>query len=108
MAAPRLYCPGATGRFFEHWYRYPEAAASKAVPDLDYKEPFPVEGKAGDVIFMHYLCAHAGSENHDTQVRYGLNSDIVVDEVHPYERRPTAPAGDWTPLDYTLRTDNLN
>jgi len=28
---------------------------------------------AGDVLFYHYLCAHAGSQNTSTQPRLALN-----------------------------------
>lgn len=99
--------PGSHRQIFEHWVGHPEAAETKA-PELAYRDPLPVEGRAGDVIFMHYLCAHSSSANHDRHIRYGLNGSINVDRTHPYERRVGPPAVDWTPMDYTLRTDTLN
>lgn len=99
--------PGSHRRIFEHWYRDRKAAASGRVPDLDYGDPVAVAGRAGDVIFMHYLCAHSGSQNHDEHIRFGLNSGIGPDPKRPYRWKSNGPSEEWTPLDWTLRTDNL-
>ena len=56
---------------------------------------------------MHYLLVHSGSPNHADHIRVGLNSAVLPDPDHPYERKPGPPKPDWTPLDRTLRTDNL-
>jgi hypothetical protein len=100
--------PGSHRQIFEHWLTNPEDAATKRVPDLPHSLPLPIEGQAGDVLFMHYLCAHSGSTNHDDHIRYGLNSSINVDPAYPYRPRRSSPAPDWTPLDRTLRTDNVS
>jgi len=100
--------PGSHRQIFKHWLEQPDAAATQEFPDFSSKEPLPVAGRAGDVLLMHHLCAHSGSQNHDLHIRYGLNSYIEVDPEHPYRRRTGAPESDWTPLDYTLRTDTTD
>lgn len=57
---------------------------------------------------MHYLLVHSGSANHADRIRVGLNTAVMPDPAHPYQRRQGSPQPDWTPLDHTLRTDNLN
>ena len=98
--------PGSHRQVFEHWFRSGHPG-STTPPDLDYAEPLPVEGSAGDVIFMHYLTVHSGSLNHSEKIRVGLNTAVMPIQEQPYLRKEGAPQPDWTPLDYTLRTDNL-
>jgi hypothetical protein len=98
--------PGSHRQLFEHWYRH-GGVHDHVLPDLDWPEPVPVPGKAGDVIFMHYLMTHAGSTNHDDRIRVALNSAIEPDPAHPYVPKIGPPAADWTPMDYALRTDTL-
>jgi hypothetical protein len=102
--------PGSHRQLFEHGYPRcqsdPDAIVA-GLPDLPYQPPVALEGQAGDVLFMHYLLGHSGAANHDDHIRYGLNGSISVDRNKPYQRRPGAPEADWTPLDYTLRVDNL-
>ena len=104
--------PGSHRQVFERGYRRyhaaPEAVVSYTeMSDLHYQDPIAVEGHAGDVLFMHYLMVHSGSLNYDHHIRYGLNSSIRVDSARPYRHRDGAPEADWTPLDYTMRIDNL-
>lgn len=98
--------PGSHRQVFEHWFRT-DHPGSTHPPDLDFAEPVPMVGSAGDVIFMHYLTVHSGSANHSDRIRVGLNTAIMPDPAHPYQRRHGAPQPDWTPLDVTLRTDEL-
>ena len=74
-------------------------------PNLPYAPPLPLEGHAGDVIFMHYLLVHSGSANHASHIRVGLNTAVMPDPEQSYVRKNGPPQPDWTPLDYTLRTD---
>jgi hypothetical protein len=98
--------PGSHRQVFEHWVRERHPGSTHP-PDLDYADPVPLPGNAGDVIFMHYLTVHSGSTNHSERIRVGLNTAVLPAPTHPYQRRSGAPQPDWTPLDHTLRTDNL-
>jgi hypothetical protein len=40
--------------------------------ELDLGEGIPVEGKRGDVLFYHYLCAHSGSRNARDYPRFAI------------------------------------
>lgn len=97
-------CPGSHRQVFTHWVRE-NHPGSTCPPKLDFADPVPMTGRAGDVIFMHYLTVHSGSANHSDQIRVGLNTAVLPDENHPYTRKQGTPQPDWTPLDYTLRTD---
>ncbi len=99
--------PGSHRQVFEHWYRSGDPG-STTPPELDYCEPVPVEGCAGDVIFMHYLTVHSGSANHSDRIRIGLNTAVMPKPEQPYVRKAGAPQTDWTPLDFTLRTDTIS
>lgn len=98
--------PGSHRQIFEHWVRQSHPGSGQP-PALDYADPLPLSGGAGDVLFLHYLTAHSGSPNHSEQIRVGLNTAVMPDPNSPYRRREGAPRPDWTPLDHTLRTDNL-
>lgn len=98
--------PGSHRQVFEHWVRTGHPG-STAPPDLDYAEPLPVEGRAGDVLFMHYLTVHSGSANRSDQIRVGLNTAVMPDPERPYRRKRGSPRADWTPLDRTLSTEFL-
>ncbi|GDX39803.1 hypothetical protein LBMAG21_00950 [Armatimonadota bacterium] len=99
--------PGSHRQVFEYWEREGHPGSTHP-PALEYAEPTPMTGSAGDVIFMHYLAVHSGSPNHSEQIRVGLNTAVMPDDALPYQKRRGAPKADWTPLDYTLRTDNLD
>jgi hypothetical protein len=99
--------PGSHRQVFEHWVREGHPGSTHP-PDLDFAEPVPLPGSAGDVIFMHYLMVHSGSANHSDQIRVGLNTAVMPDSAFPYPRKQGAPEPSWTPLDYTLRTDMLD
>lgn len=98
--------PGSHRQVFEHWYTRQDLGSTHP-PELAYADPLPVPGKAGDVIFMHYLTVHSGSENRSDVIRVGLNTSVVPDPDRPYVRKTGSPTAEWTPLDLTLRTDNL-
>jgi hypothetical protein len=98
--------PGSHRQVFAHWVRTGHPGSTHP-PDLEYAGPVPLAGRAGDVIFMHYLTVHSGSTNHSGQIRVGLNTAVMPDPERPYQRKEGAPGPDWTPLDYTLRTDVL-
>lgn len=98
--------PGSHRQVFEHWLAT-QQPGSTIPPDLPYAAPKPLLGQAGDVIFMHYLMAHSGSENRSDHIRYGLNTAVMPDPLRSYERKTGPPQSHWTPLDWTLRTDNL-
>jgi hypothetical protein len=98
--------PGSHRQVFEHWVRTGDPGSTHP-PALEYAEPVPVSGRAGDILFMHYLMVHSGSANHSDQIRVGLNTAVMPDPAHPYQRQQGGPQPDWTPLDSTLRTDNV-
>lgn len=99
--------PGSHRQVFEHW-RATGAAGDTTPPTLDYADPVPLPGRAGDVIFMHYLLVHSGSANHAGHIRVGLNTAVMPDPERPYRQKRGAPQPTWTPLDWTLRTDTLD
>lgn len=103
--------PGSHRKLFEYWLASGKKEGDR-IPDntfdLDLGEPIPAVGSAGDVIFMHYLLVHSGSANHSDHIRIGLNSAIQPVKGHPYVRKTGAPSPDWTPLDWTLRTDSIS
>ncbi len=98
--------PGSHRQVFEHW-RATGDMGNTAPPALAYAAPVPLPGKAGDVIFMHYLLVHSGSANHAAHIRVGLNTAVMPDSERPYQPKRGSPHPDWTPLDWTLRTDTL-
>lgn len=98
--------PGSHRQVFAHWVNSDRPDVSRP-PDLPYAQPLPMTGEAGDVIFMHYLTVHSGSANFSPTIRVGLNSAIMPDPGQAYRRKSGPPRPDWTPLDHTLRTDNL-
>ncbi|MDQ2800914.1 MAG: phytanoyl-CoA dioxygenase family protein [Armatimonadota bacterium] len=98
--------PGSHRQVFEHWQSTGQPG-STTPPDLDYAAPVPMPGEAGDVIFMHYLAVHSGSANHSDYIRVGLNTAVMPDPSRPYQPKTGPPQADWTPPDWTLRTDTL-
>lgn len=98
--------PGSHRQVFEHWIST-ENKGNTVPPQLSYAAPLPVAGNAGDVIFMHYLLVHSGSTNHSDHIRVGLNTAVMPSPEHPYQRKIGVPQPDWTPLDWTLRTDTI-
>ena len=98
--------PGSHRQVFEHW-RATGEKGDTTPPTLAYADPLPLAGKAGDVIFMHYLLVHSGSANHASHIRVGLNTAVMPDPERPYQRKMGSPQPHWTPLDWTLRADNL-
>jgi hypothetical protein len=49
------------------------AAVNREIPNLDLGRPQEIAVRAGDVLFYHYLCAHAGSANTGAEPRIALN-----------------------------------
>jgi len=100
---------GSPREIFEHFYRKRQFEnIADIVPDFPLSMPLtPIPGNAGDVVFMHYLMCHSSSWNRDTHVRVALNGTAYVHSQYPYRPRVGGPTADWTPLDYSLRTDNL-
>jgi hypothetical protein len=98
--------PGSHRQVFEHWLRTAHPG-STVPPELDYADPVPFVGAAGDVLFMHYLAVHSSTANRSDHIRVGLNTVVLPDPAAPYQRKEGAPGDGWTPLDYTLRTDTL-
>lgn len=98
--------PGSHRQVFEHHMKTGTPTRTLP-PDLGYAPPRPMPGRAGDVIFMHYLAVHSGSPNRSDVVRVGLNTAVMPDVRRPYEPKHGAPQPGWTPLDWTLRSDNL-
>lgn len=99
--------PGSHRQVFEHWLKTghtPEEPFA-IVPSLDFAPPVPIVAKAGDVCFMHYLLVHSGSANTSDAIRVGMNTAVAPLSERPYLPKSGAPTPDWTPLDYTLRTD---
>ncbi len=101
--------PGSHRQVFEKWLadeHLPEDPFA-VVPDLNYADPVPVIAQAGDVCFMHYLMVHSGSANHADTIRFGMNTAVMPDPERAYRPKNGSPQSDWTPMDYTLRTDTL-
>jgi len=96
--------PGSHRQVFEHWLATGDKGDTTP-PALDYADPVPLPGEAGDVLFMHYLLVHSGSANHDAHIRVGLNTAVMPDPERPYQRKDGEPQPGWTPLDWSLRTD---
>ena len=99
--------PGSHRQVFQKWLsddHQPEDPFA-VVPNLPFADPVSIVANAGDVCFMHYLMVHSGSANFDDRIRFGLNTAIQPDPTRPYSPKSGAPKSDWTPLDYTLRTD---
>lgn len=102
-----LVRPGSHRQVFEQWLadgRTPDEQLA-AVPPLDYTDPVAVVAEAGDVCFMHYLMVHSGSTNRAATIRVGINTAVQPDRA--YRPKVGPPQPDWTPMDHTLRTDNL-
>ncbi len=101
--------PGSHRQVFEYWFKqdHPGSTTPPAPDAIGYAAPIPLAGKAGDVLFLHYLLVHSGSPNHSDHIRVGLNSAVMPDSENPYQRKSGPPQPDWTPLDRTLRTDNI-
>lgn len=100
--------PGSHRQVFEHWQARGELPTPENILEgLEFAPPITVPGKAGDVIFMHHLMVHSGSANHDDHVRVAINANFTSQLDQKYLLKTGAPQSDWTPLDWTLRTDNL-
>lgn len=97
--------PGSHRQVYEHWMQNGMTPIYELMPQ--FAPSLPVAGQAGDVIFFHYLQVHSGSDNFDDHIRLGLNTAVHEDPAHPYEPPVGPPTPDWTPFDYTLRTDTL-
>ena len=101
--------PGSHRQVFERWLaegHQPESPFA-IVPPLEFSDPVPIVAKAGDVCFMHYLMVHSGSLNYESTLRIGMNTAVQPDDKRPYLPKAGEPQPDWTPMDYTLRTDTL-
>lgn len=101
--------PGSHRQIFEYWTQRGELPTPDNImgEDIPFAPPITIAGKAGDVIFMHHLMVHSGSPNHDDHVRLAINANFTTDPAKRYEVKRGAPQADWTPLDWTLRTDNI-
>lgn len=97
--------PGSHRQVFERWLT--DTTGAPAPPPLDYAPSTPIEASAGDVVFMHYLLVHSGSANFDDHIRVGMNTAVMPHPARPYRPKSGPPQPDWTPMDYTLRTDTL-
>ncbi len=98
--------PGSHRQVFDHWLHHPDVAG-RGVPALDYAPAIPLPAQTGDAVFMHYLLVHSGSANFAPHIRLGLNTGVMPHPGKPYRPKSGPPQEDWTPLDFTLRTDTL-
>jgi hypothetical protein len=96
--------PGSHRQVFEYWHER-GIEGGHQLPPLEYSAPLPLPGKAGDVIFMHYLMVHSGSTNFSDHPRVGMNTAIMPNPALPYQSKTGAPDESWTPLDWTLRAN---
>ena len=98
--------PGSHRQLYEHWVQN----GMTPIWELNnqYAPSLPIPGKAGDVIFFHYLLVHSGSDNFDDHIRVGLNTAVHQDPEHPFQHKTGAPDESWTPFDYTVRVDNIS
>ena len=98
--------PGSHRQLYEYWQ-----TRGEMTPIFDLMDQFApsrvLPGKAGDVIFFHYLLVHSGSDNLTENIRVGINTAVHQDPENPYQIKLGAPDESWTPFDYTLRTDNI-
>ena len=78
---------------------------STGAPDIRLNDPIPVTARAGDVAICHYLMVHSASPNRDDHVRVGLHGWLKA--TSDYEPIVGEPQSVWSPLDWSLRTDNL-
>ncbi|MCX5658296.1 MAG: phytanoyl-CoA dioxygenase family protein [Planctomycetota bacterium] len=107
---PLAVRPGSHMDIFHHHRR----AGRHHIPhELMLEVPFrhelqPIPGRAGDVVFLHYMTSHSSSWNHADHVRVGLNANANVHPQYPYRPRTGPPQPGWTPLDISLRTDREN
>jgi ectoine hydroxylase-related dioxygenase (phytanoyl-CoA dioxygenase family) len=46
---------------------------NRDILDVNLREPIELMPKQGDVLFLHYLCAHAASVNAGSITRLALN-----------------------------------
>jgi ectoine hydroxylase-related dioxygenase (phytanoyl-CoA dioxygenase family) len=90
---------------FQQWTKMGEKPSTHPPKGVDYAPAIPVPVKAGEVLFMHYLLVHASSANHADIIRVGMNTAVWPDPERPYIPKSGPPTDDWTPMDYTLRTD---
>lgn len=99
--------PGSHRQLFEYWVQKGEMTPISDLND-QFAPSRPLPGKAGDVIFFHYLLVHSGSDNLTDNIRVGINTAVHQLPDEPYELKTGSPDESWTPFDYTLRTDNLD
>lgn len=100
--------PGSHRQIFEHWMQNGvDENAMGSFDDIEFTPSVPLAGKAGDVVFFHYLMMHSGSDNFDKHIRVGLNTCVHQEVGRPYQLRHGTPDHTWTPFDLTLRTDNI-
>ena len=101
--------PGSHRQVFEHWTKNKvDENTTGSLDDIPFAPSKPIAGKAGDVIFFHYLLMHSASENFDRHIQVGLNTCVHQEVGRPYVMRVGAPDETWTPFDRTLRTDNIS
>lgn len=96
------YCNGMD--LGEKW----RTTGSTGAPDIALNDPMPVVARAGDVAICHYLMVHASSANRGDHVRVGLHGWLKAAPEYRYVPKAGPPQRDWTPLDWILRTDDLN
>ena len=103
--------PGSHRKVFEYALGLSEEIAddirSNGIPDIDYGNPVAATGEAGDVILFHHLMIHSASANRGDWVRVGVRGEVRLPTDLEYEPRLGPPQEDWLPIDWTLRTDNL-
>lgn len=88
--------PGSHRQLFQHWKQRGEMTP---IHDLQsaWAPSMPLPGRAGDVIFFHYLLVHSGSDNLTENIRVGLNTAVHQDPAHPYHLKSGPPDPTWTP-----------
>jgi ectoine hydroxylase-related dioxygenase (phytanoyl-CoA dioxygenase family) len=109
-AGATALCPGGHRKMFEYWYRRSAKEGDltpECTPELNFGEPVPFVGNAGDIVFLHYLLPHTPTPNHGNTIRMALNAAVIPSQTTPYQLKEGPPTKNWTPLDWTLRTDNL-
>ena len=106
--------PGSPQQVFEWAYCHDvdlgekwRTTGSTGAPDISLNDPTPVVAQAGDVAICHYLMVHASSANRGDHVRVGLHGWLKAEPEYQYVPRSGLPQDDWTPVDWVLRTDNL-
>lgn len=64
--------PGTHHRFEAYFREHGPESLLKGMPKIRYPEPQQITGRAGDVVFSHYMIAHGAAPNVSAYPRYAV------------------------------------